>query len=172
MALVARRTEFSPPPGTLIQQAIPAASVILFSLVTLLPYIATAPILPPFGYLMLLAWRLPRSDIWPVWAPLPLGFFDDMFSGSPIGTAMALWTITFVCIDLIDRRIVWRDHWQDWSIAGGAIVCYLVAALAIDTLTGGGTPIVLLLPQAIFSILAFPLVSRIAAMLDRWRLGR
>jgi rod shape-determining protein MreD len=172
MALIARRTGFTPPPSSFLQLAVPAISVMVASLMALLPYIASAPLLPPFGFLMLLSWRLLRNDLWPVWAALPLGLFDDLFNGSPIGTAMALWTVTFIVIDLIDRRFVWRDHWQDWSIAAGAISVYLVAALAIDTMTGGGTPVFMLTPQIVFSILVFPLVSRIAAGLDRMRLGR
>jgi rod shape-determining protein MreD len=172
MALTARRTDFTPPPSGFLQLAIPAASVMIASLMTLLPYIATAPLMPPFGFLMMLSWRLLRNDLWPVWAALPLGLFDDMFSGSPIGTAMALWTMTFIAIDLIDRRFVWRDHWQDWSIAAAAISLYLIGALAIETMTGGGTPVFMLTPQVVFSILVFPLMSRIAAGLDRLRLGR
>lgn len=173
MALIPRRTEFSPPPGTFVQQAIPAITVLFASLVVaLFPYIATAPVMPPLGFLMLLAWRLLRSDIWPVWGALPLGFFDDMCSGAPIGTAMALWTMTFIAIDLIDRRFVWRDHWQDWAIAAIAIASFLLLSLAFETFAGGGTPIVLLLPQMAFSILTFPFMSRIAATFDRWRLGR
>jgi rod shape-determining protein MreD len=173
MALMARRTEFSPPPGTLTQQVIPAVTVMAASMiVAMIPYIATAPVIPPLGFVMVLAWRLLRSDIWPVWGALPLGLFDDLFSGAPIGTAMALWTITFIVIDLIDRRFVWRDHWQDWAIAAAAITAFLVMSLAFETFAGGGTPMVLLLPQIVISILIFPVLSRIAAMFDRWRLGR
>lgn len=169
MALVPRRDRFAPPPTALEQQLIPALSVMLASLAPLLPIIATIPLLPPFGFMMLLGWRLMRGDIWPVWAALPLGAFDDLFSGAPVGTAMALWTMTFVAIDAIDRRLVWRDHVQDWSIATAFIAAYLVLAFA---LSGGGAPLWVLLPQLAVAALLFPVVGRITAMLDRWRLGR
>jgi rod shape-determining protein MreD len=173
MALIARRTEFSPPPGSFMQQAVPAVTVMFASMiVAVIPYVATAPVIPPLGFMMLLAWRLLRSDIWPVWGALPLGLFDDLFSGAPIGTAMALWTITFIAIDMIDRRFVWRDHWQDWAIATAAITAFLLMSLAFENFAGGGTPIILLLPQIVVSILVFPVLSRIAAMFDRMRLGR
>jgi len=172
MTLLARRSEFTPPPSSLAQQAIPVASVMLASLTPLIPAVVTAPIVPPMGFLVLIAWRLLRNDLWPLWAALPLGFFDDLFSGAPLGTAMALWTATFIAIDLIDRRFVWRDHWQDWSIAIGAIACYLVIALAIADATGGATPLPLLSPQVALSVLVFPMVMRAVARLDRWRFGR
>jgi rod shape-determining protein MreD len=169
MALLPRRDRFAPPPTAFEQQLIPVVSVILASLAPLLPMIATAPVVPPFGFMMLLGWRLLRNDLWPVWAALPLGGFDDLFSGAPLGTAMALWTMAFIAIDAIDRRFVWRDHYQDWGIASAFVVGYLVLAL---WLSGGGVALPMLLPQMLLSILLFPLVERIAAMLDRWRLGR
>jgi hypothetical protein len=96
MALLPRRDRFAPPPTAFEQQLIPVVSVMLGSLAPLLPMIVTSPIVPPFGFMMLLGWRLLRNDLWPVWAALPLGAFDDLFSGAPIGTAMSLWTVTFI----------------------------------------------------------------------------
>ncbi len=169
MALLPRRDRFAPPPTAFEQLLIPVVSVLLASLSPLLPMIANTPVVPPFGFMMLLAWRLMRNDLWPVWAALPLGLFDDLFSGAPIGTATALWTISFIAIDAIDRRFVWRDHLQDWGISVVFIAAYLLCTL---WLSGGGLPIVMLLPQIGFSALLFPIVTRVTAMLDRWRLGR
>lgn len=169
MALLPRRDRFAPPPTAFEQQLIPVASVMLASLAPLLPMIMTVPIVPPFGYMMLLGWRLRRNDLWPVWAALPLGAFDDLFSGAPIGTAMALWTITFLAIDAIDRRWVWRDHIQDWGIAVAFVAGYLLLALF---LSGGILPLWVLTPQLLLSALIFPVIGRMTAMLDRWRLGR
>lgn len=172
MALLARRSDFTPPPSTFAQQAIPITSVLIASLLPLLPYVATVPLLPPLGFMVALAWRLLRADLWPLWVALPLGLFDDLFSGAPLGSAMALWTISFVAIDLIDRRLVWRDQWQDWSIAAGFLALYLLGALALADVTGGATPLRLLSPQLALSVLLFPMVMRIATHLDRARFGR
>jgi rod shape-determining protein MreD len=169
MAFLPRRDRFAPPPTAFEQQLIPVASVMLASLAPLLPMIVTAPIVPPFGYMMLLAWRLLRNDLWPVWAALPLGAFDDLFSGAPIGTAMALWTLTFIAIDAIDRRWVWRDHMQDWGIAVAFVALYLLLAVSLSSAV---LPAWLLIPQLAFSALLFPVMGRTTAMLDRWRLGR
>ncbi len=169
MALLPRRDRFAPPPTAFEQQLIPVVSVILASLAPLLPMIVNTPIVPPFGYMILLSWRLMRNDLWPVWAALPLGIFDDLFSGAPIGTSAALWTISFIAIDAIDRRWVWRDHLQDWGIAVAFIAAYLVLALC---LSGGGLALVMLLPQLILAALLYPVVARTTIMLDRWRLGR
>jgi rod shape-determining protein MreD len=169
MALLPRRDQFAPPPTAFEQQLIPVVSVMLASLAPLLPMIISAPVVPPFGFMMLLAWRLLRNDLWPVWAALPLGAFDDLFSGAPIGTAMALWTMAFIAIDAIDRRFVWRDFGQDWGIAIAFVAAYLLLALWFSA---GVVPLWALMPQLVFAALLLPMIGRTTAMLDRWRLGR
>ena len=169
MALLPRRDRFVPPPTSFEQQLIPVASVLLASLAPLLPMIATAPVVPPFGFMMLLGWRLLRNDLWPVWAALPLGAFDDLFSGASIGTAMALWTMAFIAIDAIDRRFIWRDHFQDWGIAVIFIAVYLLLAMLMNS---AHAPLYVTMPQLVFAALLFPIVARVAGLLDRWRFGR
>ena len=169
MSLRPRRDRFAPPPTAFEQQLIPVVSVMLASLAPLLPMIASTPIVPPFGFMMLIGWRLLRNDLWPVWTALPLGLFDDLFGGAPIGSAMALWTITLLAIDAVDRRWVWRDHLQDWGIAVSAIAIYLLCAMV---LSAGHAPLWVLLPQLSLSALLFPWMMRIVAMLDRWRFGQ
>lgn len=153
-------------------RAVPIVSTMAGSMLTLLPIVATAPVLPPFGLLTLLAWRLLRPEYWRVWAGLPLGFFDDLMSGQPLGSAMLLWTICLIGIDAADRWLLWRDYWQEWFIAAGAISFCLIGGFLIALSTGGGGYITIIVPQIFASMLAFPLVARACAALDRWRLMR
>lgn len=159
-----------PSPWALI--GIPAASVMLGSMTALLPQISLYPLLPPFGLLILLAWRMIVRDLWPVWAALPLGLFDDIFSGQPLGSAMLLWTLVFLVLDIFDRWMMWRDYRQDWAIAGTLVAVVLLLGLAIANSSGGDTSAVLLVPQIIVSLLMFPLMVRACAWLDvfRWTL--
>ena len=152
------------------RKAVPAGTIMLGSLITIWPFIASFPFLPPFGLMMLLGWRLTRPDIFRIWAPLPLGFFDDLVSGQPLGNAMLLWTLCFFMIDLIDQRLVFRDFWQDWLIASGAIGFCLIAGRLIAAPIGAHVDTVLLL-QIVISAMLFPLVARLCAWLDRKRGG-
>ncbi len=172
MALLGRRSQFAAPPGAFEQQFVPIVTIILGSLMALLPLIAIFPLQPPFGLLMLLAWRLPRPTLWPAWVGLPLGLFDDMFSGAPIGTAMCLWTLTLLFVDFADVRILWRDHRQDWIVATTAIIGVVLLGWAIAGVTGGETPLLLMVPQMIVTALLYPLAARACAALDRWRFTR
>ena len=147
---------------------VPALTVMAGSALTLLPMIFTFPILPPFGLMILLGWRLARPDALPIWSPLLLGLFDDLISGQPLGSAMLLWMISFLVIDLLDQRLVWRDFWQDWLLAAGAIAASLFAGRLVASPIGAHVDTVLLL-QVIVSIMLYPVISRLIAWLDRKR---
>ncbi|WP_375397302.1 rod shape-determining protein MreD [uncultured Sphingomonas sp.] len=144
----------------------PSVSVIVGSLVTALPFVATFGFLPPFGLLVFLTWRLLRPDVFRVWAPLGFGFFDDLVSGQPLGSAMLLWTLSFIVLDLLDRRLVYRDFWQDWLLAGGAVALCLIGGRLIATRFDAHVDTVLLFQIAI-SILFYPPAAMIVARLAR-----
>ncbi len=162
-----RRIDRAPTSVQLV--GLPVVSVMIGSLAVLLPVISAAPLLPPFGFMLLLAWRLLQRTMWPVWMALPLGLFDDIFSGQPLGSAVFLWTLTFLTLDLIDRRMIWRDSLQDWALASLLIVALLTGELIIANATGGNTGIIALVPQIVVSCLLYPLIARICANLDRIR---
>jgi rod shape-determining protein MreD len=153
-------------------QAVPVVSTMIGSGVTLLPFITTAPVLPPLGLLMALGWRLLRPELWAAWIALPLGLADDLITGTPPGTAMTLWTISFLGIDLIDARPMWRDHWLDWWIACAAILFCAIGQWAIGYFVNGGGAASTMIPPTILAILCFPPIARLCALLDRWRLAR
>ncbi|HZV17144.1 MAG TPA: rod shape-determining protein MreD [Sphingobium sp.] len=149
----------------------PIVSVLLGSAIApLLPIIAQTPLLPPFGLMIFLAWRLLRPEIWPLWAGVPLGLFDDVMSGQPIGSAMVLWTVILLALDLENQRHFWRDYWHSWFIATLALAFALSGAWLVVHLAGQGGPLVQILPQLAYSIGLFPLIVRLCAALDRWRL--
>jgi rod shape-determining protein MreD len=153
-------------------QGVPIATTVIGSCVALLPIVTTVPVLPPFGLLMALGWRLLRPELWPAWMALPLGLTDDLITGAAPGTAMTLWTIAFLVIDLIDSRPMWRDHWLDWWIATGAILWCAIGNWAIGRFVSGGGTLWAMIAPTILAVLAFPPIARLCALLDRWRLAK
>ncbi|MGS1017557.1 rod shape-determining protein MreD [Allosphingosinicella humi] len=151
---------------------VPIASTVLACLTVLLPIVATAPLVPDFAFLVLIAWRLLRPEIWSTTTALPLGLFNDLIAGHPLGQSMALWTITFLAFDLLDSRMLFRDYWMDWFFAALAIAFYVTGGWLIGGMMGSTIDLAVLLPQLGASILAFPLVARLVLALDRWRLSR
>lgn len=168
-AVAAPRRRIGRAPNALQIVGIPVASVMLGSLMSALPLILVAPLFPPLGFMVLVGWRLLHRGILPAWAGILLGLFDDLVSGQPVGSAMMLWTVTLIGLDLVDQRMLWRDFAQDWAIACGLIGAALLLGLFFANLTGGNTPPWLLVPQMAISMLAFPLVMRGCARLDALR---
>jgi rod shape-determining protein MreD len=128
--------------------------------------------IPPLGFLLMLAWRLLRPGLLPAWAGLPLGLFDDLYSGQPMGSGVLLFSVALIIIELIEIRFPWRTFWLDWLTATGLIVPYLVIAAVLS-----GTDLTLvqlrvIAPQVLLSLVLFPMIARIVAMLDRFRLMR
>jgi rod shape-determining protein MreD len=159
---------FAPTAPKVQRLGIPIASVVLGSLVTIVPIVVSYPVLPPFGLMMLLGWRLLRPELFKIWAVAPFGLFDDLVSGQPMGSAMLLWTISFFAIEIFDQRLVWRDFWQDWTIAAGAIAFCLIAGRLIASPIGAHVD-TMLIAQIAVSALLFPWIARIIAWLDRKR---
>jgi rod shape-determining protein MreD len=149
-------------------RAVPWVSVMLGSCLTALPFVATVPLLPPAGLLMLLSWRLLARFSLRHWAAGPLGFFDDLVSGQPLGSAVLLWSLTFILIEMIEARLVFRDFWQDWLIAGGGIALCLILGRFIALPVGAHVDGVLL-AQIVITAMLFPLTARLVAWIDRKR---
>jgi rod shape-determining protein MreD len=159
---------FAPEPSPTAAWAIPVASIVAGSLITIVPLIATFPVLPPLGLMMLLAWRLLRPDTVRIWTPLPLGLFDDLVSGQPLGSAILLWTVSLLVVDLLDQRLMARDFWQDWVLASGAIgLCLIIGRLIAMPLEAHVDT--LLLFQVIAAVLLYPFVARLVGWLDAKR---
>jgi len=142
----------------------------LGSFLPALPLVPSAPVLPPIGFLSLLAWRQLRPGLLPVWSGLPLGFFDDLYSGQPMGSAIFLWSAAIIVLDIVETRFPWRNFMMEWLVAAALIVSCIVLGLAFANLAGGATALAVILPQAALSILAYPVVARLVAAFDRMRL--
>ena len=155
------------------RRSTPVVSILaITALGALLPIVTQMPLLPDFGLLALLAWRLLRPEIWTPWLPVPLGLASDLVTGHPLGQAMLAWTAIVLACDMIDARLGFRDYWMDWLIAAGAIAFEIVVAWYIALLMGADVRFSIMIPQLALSVLTYPLVTRLVLALDRWRLAR
>ncbi|MET0251843.1 MAG: rod shape-determining protein MreD [Novosphingobium sp.] len=154
----------------LLAAALPWASVALLSLLGAATVIASAPLLPPLAFMALIAWRQLRPGMLPIWAGLPLGAIDDLYSGQPFGSAILLWSCTMLALEVADVRLSWRGFFQHWLEAAALISLYLVATCALAALAGAPFDPMALTPQLVLSLVSQPLVARLVAELDRLRL--
>lgn len=159
-------------PSPFVARALPWAVIMLGSIAQTLPLIASAPTMPPLGFLFLLAWRQLHPGLLPVWAGLPLGLFDDLYSGQPMGSAMLLWSLAMIAMDVIESRFPWRSYVMEWLVGAGFILVYLLLASTIAHVGKSGPLVAMMAPQLFISVLVFPLAERFIALCDRLRLAR
>lgn len=153
-------------------RSVPYLSIMIASVIPVMAIADVMPLVPPLGFLLLLGWRMVRPGLLPLWAGAPLGAFDDLFSGQPFGSAILLWSLAMIAIEIIETRFPWRGFWLDWFTAGVMVVAYWLA-----TLLASGAPVtpemlLVALPQALLAILLYPIMARMVASLDRFRLAR
>lgn len=165
------RSQFNRRQSPLRVRAGPALSVMAGSLVTTLPIILDDPLLPPIGLLMLISWRLLRSDCFPLWAGAPLGLWDDLFSGQPLGSAIISWSLILLAYEFLEMRIVWVNYWTSWLVGIIAISFALLFGLATVGMFQPRPEAIVIIPQIIIAALCLPIIQRITARVDRWRLS-
>lgn len=150
---------------------VPAASVVAASSLAALPIVSDTGWYPDFGFLLLIAWRLLRSDVWPSWWAAPLGLVNDILTGAPIGFSVTLWTAAMLFIELVERRTIWRDYWIDWALAALLLLAYEAAEWRVAQMMEASVAFLSILPPFLIAVFAYPIAAGIAAKLDRWRLN-
>ncbi|WP_068076686.1 rod shape-determining protein MreD [Novosphingobium lentum] len=164
------RSRINRAPSPVLAVAVPWASIMLLSMISFSPIVASAPVLPPLAFMLLIAWRMLRPGLLPVWAGLPLGAFDDLYSGQPFGSGIVLWSLAMLAMDVIDVRFLWRGFLQDWLAAAALFAGYLLLGALIAGMATGHPDPIGTLPQVALSIVLFPAINALVALLDRLRL--
>ncbi len=165
-----RRINRAPSPWR--ARSLPYVTIMLGSLLPTLLIADLMPLSPPFGLLMLLGWRMVRPGLLPLWAGAPLGAFDDLFSGQPFGSAILLWSLAMIAIEMIETRFPWRGFWQDWFTGSVIALVYWIVSLLVSGARLTPELLAVALPQALLSVLLYPIVARLVSGLDRFRLAR
>jgi rod shape-determining protein MreD len=155
-----------------LARGIPALSVAAASLLPLAPIVAEVGWMPDTGFLLLLAWRLLRGDVIPAWWAAPLGLWNDLVLGLPIGLSVTTFTGAMILLDLLDRRTMWRDYWLEWLLAAALVAFAEIVRWQVDGAMGARYPLATIFPPTAIAILSFPLAAWAASRLDHWRLGR
>lgn len=158
--------------SALLAYTLPYISIMVGSLIPALPLAIAMPILPPLGFLLLLGWRNMRPGLLPLWVGVPLGAFDDLFSGQPFGSAILLWSLTLIGLEVIEARFPWRGFWQDWFSGGIATLIYILLSIPASGAQLNVHLLIAMLPQILLSVLLYPIIARMVAALDTLRLTR
>ncbi len=155
-----------------VANLVPWLSILAASILPIFFVTTAIAWVPPLGFLAMMAWRIIRPGLLPLWAGLPLGAFDDVFSGQPLGSGILLFSLTMIAFELLEARFPWRSFAQDWFTAGLCAIVYVLASMLVSGAVLSFDLLMSMLPQIALSILIFPVVARVVARLDRFRLLR
>lgn len=147
-------------------------SILFFSWLPSIFITSTVPILPPMGFSIFLCWRLIRPESLPIWAGLPLGGFDDLFSGNLFGTGILLWSIAILCLDWFEHRFPWRGFIHDWAVAASVSGLYVIFSTLLSGASISLVIFVAIIPQLLITLSMYPLTAMLVTTLDRVRLVR
>jgi len=167
-----RRKRINRAPSPVLAYTVPWLSVVLASAASGWITIAATPVVPPLGILMLVGWRQLRPGLLPAWAGLPLGLFDDLVSGQPAGSAVLLWSLTLLALDMIEARWPWRNFVIEWAVAAVLIALYLIAGAVIASGIDHAGWLPAVAAQIAMSSLGYPIAARAVARCDQLRLAR
>ncbi len=159
-------------PSALRTYLVPYLSIMLGSIVPVFVVVGTMPLVPPLGFMMLLAWRIMRPGLLPIWIGLPLGAFDDLFSGQPFGSAILLWSLTMLAIEQLEQRFPWRNFGHDWFTASLVMAIYILLAMIVAGNIPNYHQLLVIAPQAALAVLMYPFIVITVSWLDRFRLLR
>lgn len=167
-----RRRRINREHSPILAAAILYGSILLASWIPTLFVTSSMPLLPPFGFLLLVGWRLMRPGTLPSWAGFPLGAFDDLFSGQPFGSAILLWSVALLAFEWFESRFPWRGFLQDWLASAIACGSYVLLATLVSGAMLNLPVLVAVAPQLLLSMALYPTIATMVATFDRIRLVR
>ena len=88
------------------------------------------------------------------------------------GSGVLLFSLALIVIELVEIRFPWRTFWLDWLTACCLVVPYLVLAALLSGAEATLVQLGVIAPQIVLSLVLFPLIARMVAVLDRFRLMR
>lgn len=171
----------SPPPPALLmtpaerrrwllatwRYAVPALSSIALLLLMLAPLPLVVPIMPHLGLMGVLAWAMLQPGLMPPWVAFGVGAVADLLFGQPIGVNATLFAVAAGIMRLLERRVGQHGHGFDWAVATTVILGVIVCTGPLMALAGRPVPIAPMLWQWPASLMAWPLVVRFAAGIQR-----
>lgn len=166
------RKEINRTHSPILAMVLPWLSIMFGSIAPQWLSIFSSALVPPLGYLLLVSWRQIHPGVLPVWAGLPLGLFDDLYSGLPFGTSILLWSITLIAMEFVETRYPWRSVLVDWLAGSVLVTLYLATCFALVNRGDHAISPLPLLVQVPLAILLLPLSGRFVAWCDRLRLLR
>ncbi len=153
--------------GERIAPAIPALSVLLAILLLMAPMPLAWGVIPQIPLLLCLVWASLAPRLLPAYAALLLGIIADLVTGVPLGINAFLLPAAVVAVRMAESRTEARHLATDWAFAASIVAVANLLGWQMLAFTGQPAPLGPIMAQAALTILAWPLVVRLAVRLRR-----
>ncbi len=171
----------SPPPPALLmtpverrrwlfslwRYAVPAVMSLGLVVLMLAPLPLPVPAMPNLALLGVLVWAMMQPGLMPPWVAFLVGGFADLLFGQPLGVNATLFAVAAGSIRLFDGLMVDRGHRADWLAISLLLLVSTLATGPLMALAGRPVPVLPMLWQVLTSMIAWPLVLRICAAVQR-----
>lgn len=152
--------------------AVPALLTLGLAALVTVPLPAPLAALPHLGLLAVFVWAMFQPDLMPPWLAFLLGIASDALLGQPLGIDATLFPATALFVRLFEARFGRHLYGAEWALCAAIALAY--ALLSWQMLGFAGHPGVLrqALIQAAATIVAYPGVVALCAMVQRKLIGR
>lgn len=159
--------------------AVPALVSIACLLAMLAPLPLVIPAMPQLGLMAVLAWTILQPGLMPPWLAFFVGALADLLFGQPLGVCATSYALAVGGQRLIAPLLGRSGLIFDWLVIGALLLVAMLLTAPLMALAGRPAPLLPLLLQWLTSILAWPLVARSCAAIQRrlaastpvWRFG-
>ena len=139
------------------------AIVLMFALLlnlTVMPITASFKVIIPFVFIVCFYWSIYRPDVVPLWSIFMFGTVLDLLSGLPLG--LNAFSLMAVCWVIRDQRVVLVTQpflmiWLLFVVFCGVEALMKWFLFGLASFQWGDA--MALLPDIIFGVLAYPLIS-------------
>jgi rod shape-determining protein MreD len=150
-----------------VRHAAPAASVFLASLAMALPLPLAIGLLPNLPLLFVIIWASIQPRLMPVWGGFVLGLVYDLIVGVPFGHYGLLFALAVIGVRLVEARTESHALFVDWLFASAILLILSLLSWQIFAFVGMEAPLLLILLQALATLLCYPLVAALVARIQR-----
>lgn len=149
------------------RRLVPAGSVAVAGIATTLPVPLAWSVMPNIAMLLVLIWASVQPRLMPVWAAFLLGLLHDVMVAGPFGAYGLIFALLVVAVRVGEGRLEGRWLAVDWLLAGILVMLAHVLLFLVLPLAGWAAPLPPLLLQGALTVLCFPPVLALAAMVHR-----
>lgn len=159
---------------------VPAAICTLLLLLMLAPLPLVVPAMPALGLMAVLAWALLQPELMPPWVAFLIGGIADLLFGQPLGVNATSFALAAGAMRLAAPMMGRNGLMFDWLAVSVLLLLVMLLTGPLMALAGRAAALMpLLLMQWLTSVLAWPLLARACAAMQRrlaatapqWRAG-